>query len=209
VKNVREVGKAKERFVVITTSKEIDSDEDIKKRYREYDADIVLIDPVPIPPNVRISKNAWKLSWNKLHGFLLTQYSKLVHLDVDMLVNQRITELFGYPSFSSAPGQCSPCETNYGVNGGVMVYQPSEKMYVVSFIHSSVSLTNFFCVRYNDLLLLATQPHVTQWSGSEQNLVDEYFVKGRQTIDPPETAHLMSGLYNTAAHSCRYVVYLC
>jgi len=182
VKQVRDIGKATEKFVIITTSKKKFA-EDVERKFFELNAEIVYIEPVPMPPTVYIERDNWRMSWNKLHGFLLIEYSKVIHLDVDMVVNQDISEIFGYPAFTTAPGQCGPCETNHGTNGGVLVYQPDEEV-------------------YQDLLKLAATSHPTQWSGSEQNLLDAYFIRGRQTIYPHIKGHMMSGLYNTAAGSC-------
>jgi len=181
VKNVREVGNSHEKFLIITTSKKFE--DDIEDRFHQLNAEIIYIEEVPVPPNVIITKGSWRYSWNKLHGFLLTEYSKLIHLDVDMVISHEISEMFGFPPFTTAPGQCHPCATNHGTNGGVLVYEPNIDV-------------------YKDLLKLATQPHPNHWSGSEQNLLDAYFMHGRQTLEPRIKGHLMSGLYNTVPGSC-------
>ncbi|XP_006902486.1 PREDICTED: glycogenin-2-like, partial [Elephantulus edwardii] len=61
------------------------------------------------------------VSLTKLHGWMLTQYSKCVFLDADTLVLSNIDELFDRRELSAAPDPGWPdC-----FNSGVFVFQPS------------------------------------------------------------------------------------
>lgn len=67
---------------------------------------------------------SFRRSWAKLYIWDLTEYSKIVYLDSDMLVMGPIDELFGYPELSCA---CDPDPPQI-CNTGVLVVEPKSGM---------------------------------------------------------------------------------
>jgi glycogenin glucosyltransferase len=77
----------------------------------------------------------WVGAWSKMHLFGLTQFSKIVYLDQDMIIRQNADSLFDYPDMSAVKDDgCSGREywldpkdrTSIFPNGGLMVIEPKK-----------------------------------------------------------------------------------
>lgn len=75
------------------------------------------------------SESRWNATMFKLSIFNLTQFDKIVFLDLDMIILKNIDELFDCPHMSSvAAGQCAnPGWTR--LNSGLIVIEPSAEVY--------------------------------------------------------------------------------
>ncbi|BHF58038.1 Glycogenin-1 [Sparganum proliferum] len=89
-------------------------------------------------------------TYTKLHCWKLTEFSKAVFLDADIIALQNIDDLFEYEEFSAAPDTSWPDM----FNSGVFVFKPS--------------LTT-----YAGLLKLASTE--SSFDGGDQGLLNEYF----------------------------------
>jgi glycogenin glucosyltransferase len=78
----------------------------------------------PLPRTLEQKGHHWSYTFDKLHLFGLTQFSKLVYLDSDMMILSNIDELFGKPHMSAvAAGQLLNPGWNR-MNSGLMVLEP-------------------------------------------------------------------------------------
>ena len=66
----------------------------------------------------------WTYTFDKLHLFGLTQYTKLVYIDSDMLVTANIDELFDQPHAAAVPAGMLFYPDWNRLNSGLMVIQP-------------------------------------------------------------------------------------
>lgn len=88
-------------------------------------------------------ENNWHHAMAKLHIFELTQFSKIVYIDADIVVTQNIDDLFERPHMSCLVGDRGPredvlnpnCNT---LNAGLMVIEPSQDLYkdIIKFLNS-------------------------------------------------------------------------
>ena len=88
---------------------------------------VELIEVPAIPnPNAKVHVPGWiNAGYTKLHIFNLTQYTKIVYIDADVLVLTNIDELFERPGLSAAPDVFPPDK----FNAGVLVVEPSSQTF--------------------------------------------------------------------------------
>jgi glycogenin glucosyltransferase len=87
---------------------------------------IVEVTPIPNPhPERGLLFARFGNVFTKLHAWELTDYDKVVFLDADTIVVQKIDELFARPYFAAAPDFFVPDR----FNSGVMVLEPSKKTF--------------------------------------------------------------------------------
>jgi glycogenin len=78
----------------------------------------------PLPRALEQDGHHWTYTFDKLHLFGLTQFSKLVYLDSDMMIVSNIDELFDKPHMSAvAAGRLLQPSWNR-MNSGLMVLEP-------------------------------------------------------------------------------------
>ena len=102
-----------------------------KQLISQRDIQLIELDPVVIDDNLlqqNLEKN-WNNTFFKLSVFNLTQFDKVVYLDLDMIIKRNIDELFEAPHMSCvAAGKCiHPDWTR--LNSGIMVIEPSNKLF--------------------------------------------------------------------------------
>lgn len=72
----------------------------------------------------------WSNTFFKLQIFNLTQFDKIVYLDLDMIVLQNIDDLFEKKHMSAvAAGKCIYDDWKYGLNSGMLVVEPNQTEY--------------------------------------------------------------------------------
>jgi len=88
---------------------------------------VELLEVPAIPnPNSSVHVPGWvNAGYTKLHIFNLTQYTKIVYIDADVLVLKNIDELFDRPGLSAAPDVFPPDK----FNAGVLVVEPSSEAF--------------------------------------------------------------------------------
>lgn len=103
------------------------------------------------PPFSQTGRKDLLFALTKLHAFRLTQYSKVIYLDSDVLVLRPISHLFELKhEFSAVPDIGWPdC-----FNSGVMVFTPNYEWF--------------------DLLVNAVSKYGT-WDGADQGLLNDFF----------------------------------
>ena len=107
----------------------------LKQRFESipYHSSVKLIEMndslIPLPPLMKSQLYAWRVSFQKLAVFSLTQFEKIVFLDSDTMLLQNVDELFGLPSLSAAMDNCDRCTLFHGMNAGVLVLEPSGKVW--------------------------------------------------------------------------------
>lgn len=81
---------------------------------------------LPVEITQKIHSKRWINTFDKLHVFGLTAFSKIVFLDSDMLIVKNIDHLFeaNQLSFATASEQVSGCEDWTLPNSGMMVLEP-------------------------------------------------------------------------------------
>ena len=72
--------------------------------------------------------NKWRATYTKLEIFKLTQYSKLVYIDADMIVLKNIDHLFEKPHMSGVAAGCWG-KKDFNFNSGLLVIEPNVKEY--------------------------------------------------------------------------------
>lgn len=95
----------------------------------------------------------WVNTFDKLNVFALTQYKKIVYLDLDLLILDNIDNLFLFDSLSMVPDYSFDSKQ---FNSGVMVLQPN---------HND----------FENLKKMAIQSNIEGRKISDQNLINEYF----------------------------------
>jgi glycogenin glucosyltransferase len=83
------------------------------------------IEPVPPPAGNELLFDRFRHSYTKLRVFELVEYDKVVFLDADTIVLNKIDELFERPFFAAAPDFFMPDR----FNSGVMVLDPDQQRY--------------------------------------------------------------------------------
>ena len=107
----------------------------LKQRFESipYHSSVKLIEMndsfVPLPPLMKSQLYAWRVSFQKLGVFSLVQYEKIVFLDSDTMLLQNVDELFGLPSLSVSMDNCDRCTLFHGMNAGVLVLEPSDRVW--------------------------------------------------------------------------------
>lgn len=112
----------------------------------------------------------YKNTFNKLSIFNLTEYEKIVYLDLDLLILENIDNLFDYDSIAMAKDY--PFSHLY--NSGVMVIEPNKD-------------------DYDNLMELMKEKIINQIQLGDQDIINEYF-KTINTI--PQEYNLMRLLAN-------------
>ena len=84
----------------------------------------ILPDSLKIPVELKMSSGHWGHTFDKIHLFGLTEYSKLVYVDSDMIVLKNIDELFEKPHMSAVSAGCLVHTDWKRLNSGLMVIEP-------------------------------------------------------------------------------------
>lgn len=116
-------------------------------------------DMIPIPPTVKFDSKdfrSFSVSWQKLHFFRMTEYSRIIYIDSDVVFLRDISSLVHVTPFASVPLSCDHKLDHSVINGGLMILRPS--------------ITTF-----NELLFLASLESSTGWKLSEQELLGVYY----------------------------------
>ncbi len=108
---------------------------DIPAETKQLIADVgvqmIEMDPVVVPDELLSlnSANRWNATLFKLNIFNLTQFEKIVFLDLDMIVLKNIDELFDAPHMSAVvAGKCVYRDWTR-LNSGILVVEPDKKVY--------------------------------------------------------------------------------
>eukprot|EP01113_Clastostelium_recurvatum_P034199 TRINITY_DN460_c0_g2_i1.p1 TRINITY_DN460_c0_g2~~TRINITY_DN460_c0_g2_i1.p1 ORF type:complete len:475 (-),score=102.69 TRINITY_DN460_c0_g2_i1:72-1394(-) len=147
--------------------------------FARLNAEVRYIEPVAVPAGAEFENPRWSIAWNKLRAWEFTEFTRLVFLDSDMMVQQDITEMLSFPEFTSAPGQDEPCETHHGINGGVLIFSPNKTV-------------------YNELIAFSQDVPSSKWRQAEQELLGHFYMTFYRN-----KFHLISGLYNISLRSCQ------
>ncbi|RUP48306.1 glycosyl transferase family 64 domain-containing protein [Jimgerdemannia flammicorona] len=96
--------------------------EDSRQELITLGAKIVEIEEVPFPFNATQANKGINKScrYSKLHLWELTDYDKIIYLDADTMVVEKIDELFDFPEFSAV------MDMGTTMNTGVFVMEPSK-----------------------------------------------------------------------------------
>lgn len=88
------------------------------------------IKPVTNPHNQNENDRRY-YNYSKLNMFGLTQFSKIVYIDADMIVLHNIDELFEKPNMSStnAGGWLARLPNDKQLNSGLLVVEPNQKLF--------------------------------------------------------------------------------
>jgi len=97
-----------------------------------------LAPPTHIDEPFEGSASKWANTWSKLQVLNMTQFSKVVLIDVDMLVCGNIDDLFAHPSFSAVGAGQRQHPEWVGFNSGLLVLEPSNTL----FEQASIQLQN-------------------------------------------------------------------
>ncbi len=157
-------GVEKDKYRIITT---LDQN---KISYIEFDATLSIPNEV-ISTNIRLGKERWNNTFQKLFMFNMTEYEKMVYMDCDMMVLKNIDHLFSKPHLSavvdaaSYPGN----EHRRNFNSGIMVIEPEECLAEKIFdVIANEKLKNK-AIGDQDLLQL----YYSNWRESEELHLDE------------------------------------
>lgn len=71
----------------------------------------------------------WKETFFKLNAAKLVQFKKIVLLDIDLVIQKNIDELFNFESFSASNSGYVFNHTSTMFNSGVLVLEPSSKLF--------------------------------------------------------------------------------
>lgn len=112
----------------------------------------------------------FKHTFNKLSVFNLTEYSKIVYLDLDLLILENVDDLFDYSGLAMAKDE--PFTELY--NSGVMVIEPNEDDYK--------GLISTMKEKMND-----------QAKIGDQNIINEYFSGKINNL--PQSYNLMRRIF--------------
>ncbi len=80
----------------------------------------------PLPRALQQGDHHWGHTFDKLHLFGLTAYSKLVYLDSDMMILDTLDELFDKPHMSAVAAGRQVHPDWVRMNSGLMVIEPEE-----------------------------------------------------------------------------------
>lgn len=84
--------------------------------------------PIEIPLTFKENSGHWGNTFDKIHIFGLTEFSKLVYLDSDMIVIRNLDDLFDKPHLSAvAAGQLEHPDWTR-LNSGLMVIVPEDEL---------------------------------------------------------------------------------
>lgn len=140
-------------------------------------------------PNVRTWSSNWDKAFFKLYALRLTQYEKVLLLDVDTIILQNTDEIFGYETPAAALEPCRGCAVHpkrglgEGLNGGVYLLKPSMEDYV----HLKNTVIGLW--------------HNTIPKGDQQIML-YLWTKTREQGGLAERYHLLPFIYNTSPYEC-------
>jgi glycogenin glucosyltransferase len=118
------------RIIVLLTPEVTESSRDKLSSMKAMGSSGKLVEIIEVPaipnPNAKVHVEGWiNAGYTKLHIFNLTQFSKIVYIDADVLVLKNVDELFDRPGLSAAPDVFPPDK----LNAGVMVVEPSASIF--------------------------------------------------------------------------------
>lgn len=127
----------------------------------------ILSEEIHNPTDVS-KKHRWFKTYSKLSIFNQTKYSKVVYLDVDMLILKNIDELFLCPHMSAAnAGGMLPRKKSWThLNSGLMVIKPSSR----TFKDMIIKIGKIENIESGGTKL-------TPKSGSDQDFINSYYPK--------------------------------
>jgi glycogenin glucosyltransferase len=104
-----------------------DMDPSVDARLKEQGMDVLRLPPsLALPRAIKDKSGHWGHTFDKLHLFDLTEFSKLVYLDSDMMILTNIDELFDKPHMSAvAAGRRIHADWTR-LNSGLMVIEPEQ-----------------------------------------------------------------------------------
>jgi glycogenin glucosyltransferase len=112
-------------WVAISSGIPQEVDDQLKNRGMHV---IRLAQPIQIPQTFKENSGHWGNTFDKIHLFGLTDFSKLVYLDSDMIVLKNIDELFEKCHLSAvAAGQLEHPDWTR-LNSGLMVIEPEARL---------------------------------------------------------------------------------
>jgi alpha-N-acetylglucosamine transferase len=93
--------------------------------------DLRMADDILNPNKLASSQRNFSLLYTKLNVFSMTEFEKIVYLDLDMLVCDRIVGLFAKPHMSAVVAGALAAENAQWVdlNSGLMVVEPSKELF--------------------------------------------------------------------------------
>jgi len=89
----------------------------------------VRVGTLPLPANVVIPHRAWRVSFSRLHLLRFEEFERIIFLDSDMIVAQRIDHLFECPSLSACAHSYPIREGQVSLNGGLLVLDPDPALF--------------------------------------------------------------------------------
>ena len=122
--SLKRVGARFPLYVVIPQ----DAPEDLVRKIQGLDLQVVRAPMVELDPALQKKNQAerWNITFFKLAIFNLTQFDKVVYLDLDMILLGNIDALFEKPHMAAvAAGNCVYADWT-GLNSGLMVVEPNE-----------------------------------------------------------------------------------
>jgi alpha-N-acetylglucosamine transferase len=140
-------------------------------------------------PNVKTWSSNWDKAFFKLYALRLTQYEKVLLLDVDTIILQNTDEIFGYETPAAALEPCRGCAVHpkrglgEGLNGGVYLLKPSLQQYV--------HLKNTVIGLWHNVI-----------PKGDQQIMLYLWTKAREQGGLSERYHLLPFIYNTSPYEC-------
>jgi len=58
---------------------------------------LVVVDRLHVPENIHLTQPNWRIAYNKLHAWRLTQYERVIFLDLDQMVLRNLDHLAVWP----------------------------------------------------------------------------------------------------------------
>ena len=120
--------------------------------------------------NTKLSdyKYGWRYNWTKLHIYNQTQFSKIVYIDLDMVITENLDHLFDKSHMSAVNAGGFIHSSCAQLNSGLIVVEPSNNLY-----NDLILITK----KYNDLTgdQSVLHKHFVEWpSKKELNLGYQY-----------------------------------
>ena len=119
--------------------------------------------------NTKLSDtHKWRYNWTKLHIYNQTQFSKIVYIDLDMVITENLDHLFDKSHMSSVNAGGFIHSSWVQLNSGLIVFEPSNNLY-----NDLILITK----KYNDLTgdQSVLHKHFVEWpSKKELNLGYQY-----------------------------------
>jgi len=151
-------------LLVMTDLQTVSDGRDIEGPLRSLNAQPIQTQEVPAPKHANLDHWAsnYKVAWQKVAVWRLTQFDKLIWMDTDAVVARNLDHLFEFNGTWSQ--QDRKTDRNGGLSpnkvcSGIMVVEPSEKT-------------------YDDLMSFAD--NLTDFPNGDQLVIDQYFREGRK-----------------------------